>query len=59
MIARRIRNPRQPFRIEITIHGDRKSLARLVGKACGQIWGTAALKPTPQPENGAGTKEKP
>lgn len=42
----------------ITIRGDRKHLARLVGKACGQIWGNpAALKPTSRPDNGAGTKE--
>jgi hypothetical protein len=58
MIARRINRSRQPIRIEIRISGDRKLLARLVGKACGEIWGDPALlKPTARPGNGAGTKE--
>jgi hypothetical protein len=51
------RRPPAPLRVEVTIIGDRRCLAEVVGRACGQIWGHPALLATEQERAAAAKNE--
>lgn len=60
LVADRASKPSKPLSVEVTVSGDRKLLAKLVGRECARIWGNpASMASTAKPSDTTEKGERP